>query len=183
MVADIEIRRLTGCAPTSTDISCLNTRLNAADTHSATCTANPIIISCVTVYSYWAVTQLHAVVAPDNLVDNIRWFTDGTNSYGCAAIDLQVGTATGYTQATGACGSGTLLNNTNYTTGTLTPACPTTDNAFSQTCASPLTVTGSTSGTGAFGDRVVMQLSVTSAGTPGTKPATPETITWRYDET
>ena len=185
MVADVEIRRLTSCGPTSTDITCANTRLNAADLHSTNCTANPIIIdACCTVFSFWAVTQLHAVTAPDTLINNIKWFTDGSNTYGCAAIDLQVGTATGYTQATGCGGSGLLLNNTNYSTGTLTPACPGVDNAFAFTTCAPQSVAGCTATCGAFGDRVVMQLSATTSATPGKKPsATTETLTWRYDET
>lgn len=185
MVADVEIRRLTSCGPTSTDISCVNTRLNAADVHSETCTANPIIINaCATVYSFWAVTQLHAVTAPDTLINNIKWFTDGSNTYGCAAIDLQVGTANDYTQAPGGCGTGTQLTNANYTTGTLNPACPGVDNAFAFVTCATLSVPGCTATCGAFGDRVVFQLSATSSATPGKKPsAATETLTWRYDET
>lgn len=184
MVATITIRRLTGaaCSQTSSDITCINTRANAADSHSTNCTSNPIILSCSTVYSYWVVTRLHATVAPDNLVDNVKWFTDGCNSYG-SCITLQVGQACGYTQATGACGSGTLLNNTNYSTGTLAPACPGADNAFCFVTCSPLSVTGSTSSTGEFGNYVIYQVAAGASATPGTKPATPETITWRYDET
>ena len=186
MVATVIIERLTGAGPTRTAITSINTRANAFDTHSTGDTANPIEIpGAGTNYSYWVNTQLNATVAPDNLIDNLEWFTDGTNSYG-TGITLQVAQAAeaSYTQATGTPGvTGTLLNDTNYSGGTLTPATPGADNAFAFVTGAPLAVTGSTSGTGAFGNIVVYQVAVGTSATPGTKPATPETITWRYDET
>jgi hypothetical protein len=119
------------------------------------------------------------------LIDNIEWFTDGVNSYG-TGITLQVATAAlaSYTQATGTNGvTGILLDDTNYSGGTLTPATPGADNAFAFVTGTPLAVAGSTVATGAFGDVVIFQVAVGSTATPGTKPASPETITWRYDET
>ena len=184
MVATVIIERLTGAGPTRTDITSINSRFNAFDSQTTGDTANPIEIpSAGTNYSYWANTQLNATVAPDNLIDNLEWFTDGVNSYG-TGIGLVVAQAAlaSYTQATGTPGvTGTELNDTNYTGGTLTPATPT--DAFAEVTGSPLAVTGSTSGTGAFGNVVVLQVTVLSTATPGTKPASPETITWRYDET
>ncbi len=186
MVATVIIERLTGAGPTRTAITGINTRANAEDAHSTGDTGNPIEIpGAGTNYSYWVNTQLNATVAPDNLIDNLEWFTDGTNSYG-TGITLQVATAAlgSYTQATGTPGvTGTLLNDTNYSGGTITPATPGADNAFAFVTGAPLSVTGSTSGTGAFGDMVIFQVAVGTTATPGTKPATPETITWRYDET
>jgi len=188
MVATVIIERLTGVGPTRTDITSINTRANAFDSHTTGDTANPIEIpSAGTNYSYWVNTQLNATVTPDNLIDNIEWFTDGTNSYG-VGITLQVATAAllSYTQATGTPGvTGILLNDTNYTGGTITPAIPGADNAFTFVTGAPLAVTGSIANptTGAFGDMVIYQVAVGTTATPGTKPASPETITWRYDET
>ncbi len=186
MVATVTINRLTGPAGTivETDITGINTRANTADAHSTNDTASPIEIpSTGTNYSYWVNTQLDCTVAPDNLIDNLEWFTDGSNSYGTGigCVVAQAARAS-YTQATGTGGvTGTELNNTNYTGGTLTPATPT--DAFAETTGSPLVVTGSTTTTGEFGNIVVYQVTVGTTATPGTKPASPETFTWRYDET
>ena len=184
MVATVIIERLTGAGPTRTDLAGGNTRANAEDVHSTGDTASPIEIPTAgTNYSFWVNTQLNATVAPDNLIDNIEWFTDGVNSYG-TGIGLLVAQAAlaSYTLAPGTIGvTGTELNDTNYTGGTLTPATPT--DAFAEVTGAPLTITGSTTTTGAFGNIVVWQVTVLSTASPGTKPATPETITWRFDET
>lgn len=186
MVATVIIERLTGAGPTRTDITSINTRANAFDSHFTGDTANPIEVpSAGSNFSFWVNTQLNTTVAPDNLIDNLEWFTDGVNSYG-TGITLQVAQAAlaSYTQAIGTPGvTGTLLNDTNYSGGTLTPATPSTDNAFGFVTGAPLAVTGSTTGTGAFGNIVVYQVAVGTSATSGTKPAIPETFTWRFDET
>ena len=184
MVATVIIERLTLAGPTRTAITGINTRANAEDAHSTGDTANPIEIpGAGSNYSYWVNTQLNCTVAPDNLIDNLEWFTDGVNSYGTGitAVVAQAALAS-YTLAPGTPGvTGTVLNDTNYSGGTLTPATPT--DMFAETTGAPLAVTGSTSGTGAFGNIVVFQIVVGTTATPGTKPASPEDITWRYDET
>lgn len=179
MVASVKINRLTGAGPTATEITSSNTRANTADAHSTNDTASPIEIpTSGTNYSYWVTARLEATTAPDNLIDNVEWFTDGANSYG-TGITAKVGTATGYTQATGTTGkTGIVLNSTNYSTLSATTA-----DMFSKTSAAPLAVAGTTTGTGQFADRVVYQVEVSTNATPGTKPASPETISWRYDET
>lgn len=186
MVATITINRLTGPSGTivETDITSINTRANAADAHTTGDTASPIEIpSAGTNYSYWVNTQLDATVAPDNLVDNLEWFTDGVNSYGTGIGNVVAQAArASYTEAVGTPGvTGTELTDANYTGGTLTPATPT--DSFAEVTGAPLTVTGSTTTTGEFGNIVVYQVTVGTTATPGTKPATPETFTWRYDET
>lgn len=186
MVATVIIERLTGAGPARSNITSINTRANTFDSQSTNDTANPIEIpTSGTNYSYWVNTQLNCTVTPDNLIDNIEWFTDGVNSYG-TGISLVVAQAAlaSYTQATGTPGvTGTELNDSNYSGGTLTPSTPT--NAFAFVTGSPLAVTGSIANpsTGPFGNIVVFQVQVINTATPGTKPATPETITWRYDET
>jgi hypothetical protein len=118
------------------------------------------------------------------LINNLEWYTDGVDSYG-TGVTCVVATAAraSYTQAGGTPGvTGTELNNTNYTGGTLTPATP--GNAFSETSGAPLSVTGSTAATGAFGDMVIYQVTVTTTADPGVEPSGgPETFTFRYDET
>jgi hypothetical protein len=175
MPATVQIRRLHGSGPTSTDITSANTRLNAEDAAS-TGTTNPVQIpSSGTKYSYWAVTQLHCTVAPSVSISNIKWYTDGGNGLG-TGVGLVANTATGYVQATGTPGdTGDELTTGNYATLAGAPS-----NAFAYTSGSPLSVTGTTGTTGAFGDRVVMQLTVGSTASPGVTPT--ETMTWRYDE-
>lgn len=180
MVATVKINRLTGAGPTLNSIAASNTRANTADAHSTNDTASPIEIpTSGTNYSYWVTCRLEATTAPDNLLDNIEWFTDGSNSYG-TGITARVGTATGYTQATGTTGkTGIVLNSTNYSTLSATTA-----DMFGKTSAAPLAISGSITATGEFGDRAVYQVEVSTNATPGTKPSGgPETITWRYDET
>lgn len=188
MVAVITINRLTGPAGTivETDITSINTRVNADDSHSTGGTTNPIEIPTgADNYSFWCTTQLDATTAPDNLVDNIEWFTDGSNTYGTGVTCVVAKAArASYTIASGTAGvTGIVLNNTNYTGGTLTPSTPT--DAFAKVTGSPLTVTGSTTTTGAFGDMVIYQVIVGSTANPGDHPpsGSEETFTWRYDET
>jgi hypothetical protein len=187
MVATIEINRLTGPAGTivETLITSLNTRANTADAHSTNDTASPIEIpSGADNFSFWVNTQLDATVAPDNLIDNLEWFTDGSNTYGTGVTaDVAQAARASYTQATGTGGvTGIILTDANYTGGTLTPATPT--DVFAEVTGAPLTVTGSTTGTGQFGNIVVYQVTVDNTAGPGdAPPVTPETFTWRYDET
>ena len=90
----IQIRRLTGAGPTATNITSINTRLNAEDAHSTAGTTNPILKPASgTNYSYWAVFRLFYNGAGTGTINNIRWFTDGTNSFGTGRT-MRVGTAT-----------------------------------------------------------------------------------------
>src|ERR1043165_6712093 len=157
MAATITIRRLTGAGPTSTDITGINTRVDLSDAHSTASTSNPIPIPASgTNYSYWCVTQLNCTVAPATLVNNLKWYTAGANSFG-TGVPCKCNTATGYVQATGSASSVTQLTTGNYATLAGAPS-----NAFTYTSGSPLSVSGSTSGTGQFGDRVVYQIEVAS---------------------
>lgn len=177
MPATVQIRRWTGSTPTKTDVTSINSRLNAYDGHSTADTSNPILIPPTgTNYSFWATFCLYVAAITGGTVNNIKWYTDGSNGLG-TGISLKVSAnATSYTQATGTDGqSGTVLNNTNYP-GVGTPA-----NAFDYTSSSPLSVTGSTTGTGDVGNLVVLQLEVASTASQGATPQ--ETITWQYDDT
>ena len=175
----VQIRRLTGVGPTSTDITSINTRLNAEDAHSTAGTTNPILRPAAgTNFSYWCVTQLFFNGTGVGTVNNIRWFTDGANGLG-AGRGLRVGTATAYTPATGTLGvTGTELTAANYPSFTLGNA-----NAFVYTSASPLVVAGTITNptNAAFGDRVVMQYTVDNTALAG--PGATETISWRFDST
>lgn len=179
MAATVQIVRLTGATatPVATDITSINTRANAEDAHTTAGTANSILVPTTgTNYSYWVTTRLNVTAITAGTVDNVKWYTDGTNNFG-TGVTCSVGTATGYVQATGTLGtSGTVLNATNYTGFTLGNA-----NAFTYTSAAPLAVAGSTTAVGEFGDRVVYQIEVGATAASGATAQ--ETFTWRYDDT
>lgn len=180
----VEIHRLTGAGPTGTDITSINTRLNAADAHTTADTTNPIVVPAAgSNYSYWAATRLFYDGGPDTgTIDNIEWFTDGANGLG-TGVGLVAATAAVYDQAVGTPGvSGTELTVANYGNGTTDLDAEPVD-AFTLTTGSPLTVAGSVTDPQDeyFGSMVVLQVTVASTASPGATPT--ETMTWRYDST
>lgn len=182
MAATVIINRLTGAGPSNTDITGIKTRANAADAHAPTDTASPIKIPAAgTNYSFWVNTRLEVTVAPDTTIDNLGWYTDGSNNFG-TGTGMNVLTATAYTQATGTPGTtGTELTKTNYDAGAGTANNDLTD-AFSETSGAPKTVAGSIGATtGDLGDIVVYQITVGSTASPG-ELAVDETVTFQFDE-
>lgn len=176
MAATVLIRRLTGAGPTATDITSINTRANAEDAHTTAGTSNSILVPAAgTNYSYWVVTRLDVTAITSGTVDNVKWYTDGSNNFG-TGVTAKGQTATTYVQATGTAGTtGLQLTTGNYSTVT-TPT-----DIFGFTSGSPLSVSGTTTVTGQFGDRVVYQIEV---GTTAASGATAqETLTWKYDDT
>lgn len=185
MAATIKIIRHTGASAagggtTKTAIDSTTDRASTSDTQSPG-TANPIPVPTggSTNYSYWVVTRLSATAAAATAINNIKWYTDGTNSMG-TGVAANVATASVYIQATGTSGtSGNQLTSGNYTSS-LNPSVAT--DAFAKTSAAPISVNGSIgSVTGDFGDYVVYQVAVISTAGPGVTTA--ETVTWSYDET
>jgi len=179
MPATVIINRWTGTsgAPTKTNVTSINSRLNAEDAHSTAGTANSILIPAAgTNYSFWAAFRLAISAITGGTVNNIKWFTDGANSLG-TGVAANVATATSYVQATGTVGTtGNILNTTNY--ATLAGA---TASAFTYTSGSPLAVSGSSSATGDLGDFVVLQTAISTTAAQGATPQ--ETVTFRYDDT
>ncbi len=187
MAATIIINRLTGAGPTATPITSINTRVLQNDTHATGGTSNPIPAvgtfnatpgSGSAAVSCWCNTRLECTVAPSNNVTNLKWYTDGSNSLG-TGTNVKGNTATAYVQSPttnltqGAAGE---LRSANYATLTAEVV-----DVFTFTSGSPKSVTGSTSTTQQFGDRMVFQIIVDSSASPGT--TTTETATWQYDET
>lgn len=176
MAADVDIVRLTGTTPTETDVTSASSRLSTSDSPTPG-TSNPIPIpTSESNRSFWGSFQLKANTAPTGTIDNIRFYSDGTNSYG-TGVTMEAQDATSYVQATGTVGTdGTDLTTANHAGLTAAPV-----NPFTWTSASPKTLTGSTTTTGRFGNIMVMQLIVASTASPGTSVA--ETFTFVYDET
>lgn len=180
MAATVIINRLTGAGPTENAITSINTRANAEDAHTTAGTTNSILIPTAgSNYSFWVNTQLDVTAITGGTVDNLKWYTDGSNNFG-TGVTCNVAVASGaYDQATGTEGeTGTQLTYANYGTDDLEGE---PSDAFAYTSGSPLAVVGSTSSTGAFGGIVVYQLVVASTASSGATSA--ETFTWRYDDT
>ena len=177
MAATVQIVRLTGAGPTATDITSINTRANAEDAHTTAGTSNSILVPAAgSNYSYWVVTRLNVTAISSGTVDNVKWYTDGANNFG-TGVTCVGNTATGYVQATGTAGtSGTQLTTGNYATLAGSPS-----DVFAYTSGSPLSVSGTTTTTGQFGDRVVYQIVVGTTAASGATAT--ETFTWRYDDT
>ena len=177
MAATVKIRRWTGATPTKTDVTGINTRLLAADSHTTAGTSNSVLIpNSGTNYSFWATFGLYIDEISSGEVSNIKWYTDGSGGLG-TGVGLKVATADSYVQATGTEGeTGTELTTDNHTGLNDAPA-----DAFDYTSASPLAVDGSSSSAGDVGDLVVMQLSVADTASQGTTSS--ETLTFRYDDT
>lgn len=179
MAATVLIRRLTGAGPTATDITSINTRANAEDAHSTGGTSNPIQVpTSGTNYSYWVTTRLDATSSPSGTIDNLRWYSDGSNNFG-TGVTCKGQEATSYVQATGTPGvTGTQLTTGNHAGITGSPV-----DVFGLTSGSPKSLTGSISNpsTGQFGSRFVYQIEVADTAGPGATAQ--ETFTWKYDET
>lgn len=172
MAATISVKQATGSGPSAATIT--NLRFKTADDSSGTDTTYPLVKpSSGTNYSYVAWIYLNADTSPASTINNLKFYTDGTNSYGTGVTVKGITTAT-YTQATGTSGTSGDLSSTVYTSGT---------DVFSYTSASPLAVTGSISNpsTGKISNYVAMQMALATTVSAGTLSA--ETFTWRYDET
>src|SRR3990172_1015752 len=176
MAAVVKIYRLTGtqATPTTTDVTTGSVHAGTQDANTSPCKI-PVPTSGSN-HSFWVNTQLSASVAPDNSITNIKWYSDGTNSFGTGVTAI-VSMASTYASALGAAGSsGSVLNTTNHASLTGAPS-----DLFLYTSSCKLAVAGSIAATtGSFGNRVVSQLSVISTGVAGNTGA--EVITWEFDE-
>lgn len=179
MAATLTIRRWTGgsSSPIKTNITSINTRANAEDAHSSSGTTNSILIPAVgSNYSYWVVTRLSVDSISSGTVDNLRWYTDGTNNFG-TGVACTGNSATSYIQAIGTPGqSGIQLTQSSYSGLSASPV-----DVFSFTSSSPKNVTGSTTSVGDLGDFFVYQIEVSSSAAAGATAQ--ETFTWKYDDT
>jgi hypothetical protein len=184
MAATVKIFRITGSlSGVATDITGLNTRANAVDSHSTGDTSSPIQIPSAgsNNYSYWVSTRLAITAAPAGTINNLRWYTDGGNGFGtgvtCWGAKASTGSGAGYRQASGLTGTGAQLTQTNHTGLDEAPV-----NVFTYTSGSPKSLNGSmTAATGSIGDHFVYQIWVSGNASPGATPS--EQFSWRYDET
>lgn len=178
MAATIIINRHTGAGTanggtTFTNITAGSTRLKQADDGVAD--ANNPVPAVTTSYSFWASFRLQCTVAPSNLINNLKWYSDGSaagTGLTYSGADASTGGNAGYVQAT----SAIQLTTGNHSGLDTTPV-----DVSTLTSGSPRNLGGSTSGTGHFGDLFVAQLAATSSASPGTVAA--RTWSFQYDET
>ncbi len=179
MAATVTIRRWTGSSgsPTKTDITSINTRANAEDTHTTAGTTNSILIPAAgSNYSYWVSTRLSVDAITGGTVDNLKWYTDGSNNFGTGVTCIGEA-ASAYVQATGTAGqTGIELTTTNHASLGTDPV-----NVFTFTSGSPKSLTGTASTTGDLGHFFVYQMVVDSTAASGATAS--ETFTWKYDDT
>lgn len=123
--------------------------------------------------SFWKSIYLNADTSPSNVINNIKFYTDG--SVGATGLTIKVGTKSSYTQATGTVG---VTGNDASSALSITMT-----NAQTYTSSSPLSVSGTINypNTGRISDYIIIQAEVTSSATVGTVPS--ETFTIQYDET
>ncbi len=190
MPATVDINRFTGAITTDindttkTALAAGNTRASTSDSPTPG-TGNPIPIPASGVnYSFWVSTRLVCTVAPSGTIDNLRWFSDGTNSWAAGASasgqSASLTMSSGYRVATGTVGTTgnelTVANHPGLTNAKV--------DVFSLTSGAPKALFGSTTFTQAngFGDFFVYQITIASTASPGTlTPA--EVFSFRYDET
>lgn len=181
MAATVLVARYNGAgAGASNDVNSASVTVGTSD--DATSASAIPIPSSGSNHSFWANFALVATAAPDNAINNLFWYTDGTNSLGTGVTGI-VTTASAYVQGVGTAGSsGALLDSACHGGLSGCDGAATSD-MFLYTSSCKLTVTGSIAATtGSIGDKfVVHQLSVIS--TAGAGNSGEETLTFEFDET
>jgi|SRR5437899_7478455 len=182
MPASTQIEKWIGATGSITriNITGVNQRMTTADENaSGSPTTNPVPIPTAGSVnrSFWQNTTLIVGTTPAGTINNVKWYTDGANSFGTGVVAS--GSQTGsYLQASGTVGtSGDLLQN-----GSILWKTPAFD-IFSKTSGAPQSITGSITNpsTGSFCEFLSYQASVISTAVAGATAT--ETLTWQYDET
>lgn len=167
MAATVELRSYhDATGVTGTDVAGGNMRFKRA-TNDTVDANNPIPIPATAIYNYSYLKQLklYATVAPDNAINNLKFYTDGSNPlYGTGCM-LFVSTSASYTNP--------ATQVENFFGGA---------DAQQYTSVAPLTVSGSIgAATGAIGDWTILQFGVTNTATQGVTTSS-EVLTWSFDE-
>jgi hypothetical protein len=181
MAATVVVAQYTGAAPgASTDVNSACVTVGTSD-EASNASAIPIPTSGSN-HSFWTTTALVATAAPDNALNNLKWYSDGTNSFGTGVTAIAI-TASAYVEAAGTAGSSGALLDSACHGGLSGCSGAATSDLFLYTSSCKMTITGSIGATtGSVGDKfVVQQLSVISSAGAGNSGE--ETITFEYDET
>lgn len=167
MAATIQLHEMSA-ADTGVDKTGGTLRFKDAD-NATVDSNNPLVIPAAgSIYSYTKKVRLYMEAPPNTNISNIRWYTDGTNSFG-----------TGVTMT---CKNLGVTWGANYKTLMAGGS-----DLFTKTSAAPLD--GDATDAGPFvpaddntycGDLIELQMAIASTATQGTLTA--ETLTAAYDE-
>ena len=167
MAAELQIHEMSGLT-TGTDKTSGTVRFKSAD-NSTVDTSNPLVVPAAgTEYSYTKQLRVYMEVAPSSSVSNLKWYSDGSNSFGT--------------------GIGVVAANKGVTwiANVETEATETAD-LFSYASGTPLDGDGTDAGPfipsdddSYIGDLILLQMSIASSATNGIKSA--ETLTFSFDE-
>lgn len=163
----MSVKEVNGAA-SGTPTTVTNVRFCTTDSHNPG-TSFPMVKpgSGGTNFSFKKTLYLNADTTPSSLINNIKFFTDG--SIGWTGVVVEGAAANTYAQATGT--EGTTGDDANLTT-----------NIATYTPASPLSLTGSISNpnTGKVSQFLELQVVISDAAGPGILSS--ETAGFRYDE-
>lgn len=163
MASDVQIREMTDQSA-GVDKTSGTVRFKSADNTTVDTNDRISIPGSGSSLSYTKQLRFYFNTAPSVDIQNLRAYSDGTNSFGTG-----VGVNYDTTNAFGANYVTTLVGTDLFTSNSGSPVDLDTTNA------------GPHTGTGYKGDFLRMQLTVASTATPG--QLTAETLTFAYDET
>lgn len=127
-------------------------------------------------YSFEKWIRLEVTVAPSVDIQNIRAYSDGTNSFG-TGVKVWYHTSTAYDTVNGPQAPSSSNDPPHVAASTVNMA-----DFFGTNSGAPITIFSTASATtGQVGDWLVLVLEVESSATQGT--LTPEVLTFAYDET
>jgi hypothetical protein len=177
MAAIIQLHRLTGSVPTPTSVFSTIVRSDDRDApDDATITGYPVPVpGSGSNWSFWAAFRLYCAVPPVTLVNNFRLYGLGINTMG-SNVTPRIAQATAYVAAFAAGGAGAEINLTNI------PSLVGSVLDFTAyTYPSPLSIAGSTSVVGYFGNYLYMQAKVDPLAPSG--PTGNQLVWVQWDET
>lgn len=162
MVATVQIVEKNGTMGTNTQKDSGTVRFKNAD-NATVDTGNPLVIPTAGFdFSYEKWLRLKVTVAPDNYIENLKFYTDGANGFGTGVSMFAKAVATYATPAEATATGGYA-------------------DAFSYTSGAALNLgTPTVTGTGEKGSHAVLMMRVATNATQGTLTA--ETLTFSYDE-
>jgi hypothetical protein len=163
MAATVKIVEKNGAGGTQTDKTSGTIRFKNADNATVDTSNRMVVPGSGSDYSYEKWLRFQVDVAPSVDLQNLKFYTDGSNGFG-TGINL-------YAKAV-----------TTYATPAEATATAGYADAFTYTSAAPLSLgAGPFTSTGEKGDHCVMMLKVDSTAAPGLLST--ETLTFSYDET
>lgn len=161
-----------------------NIRFKAADDATID-TNNPLVIPTTgDIYSYWKHIYLYCDAPDSNSIDNLKFYSDGSNNYG-TGVDLEVGGQ--FPSKTNAASAGYEEADDQSSLVSGHTGISSVASVFTYTSGSPLSgptigeAGGVIDAVGETSNYLLLQMKVSSTASPGELPVD-ETLTIKYDE-